>query len=150
MILQSLLYCISLCGAEGRRLLPWYLQVFSHPFPLPFSLHTWYHICLSKTKGNTKIGVGAKSQPQPWIRDLTHGMERYLHVPGTEKPKLRKLFRFNEIRTHKQCVPIRPDLTKKFERYCFIVDLKVDFSKFNGFKSLLTLLWPQQSNSTAW
>lgn len=134
MILQSLLL-------QGPKLLPHpdvelratdfcldTCRSFSHRFPLPFIPHTWYHFCLSITEGNTKhVGVGAKSQPQPWIRDLAHGMDRYLHAPGTEKPKLREWFRVNETHTNNQHVSIRPDLENKFERYCFISDLKVYF-----------------------
>lgn len=126
MILQSPLL-------QGPKLLPhldvelraadFYLDTcrsFSHHFPLPFTPHTLYHFCLSKTERNTKhMGVGAKSQPQPWMRDLAHDMDRYLHAPGTEKPKLRKWFRVNESHTNNQCVSVRPVLNNKFERYLF-------------------------------
>lgn len=148
MILQSLLL-------QGPRLLP-HVDVelraadfildtcrsSSHPFPLPFIPHTLVALLLEQNRRKHQAyGVGAKSQPQPWIKALAHRMERCLHDPETEKPKLRKWFRVHEAHTNNQCVSIRPDLTNKFKRYWFISDLKVDFSNFNVFKSLLTVLW---------
>lgn len=143
MILQSLLL------QWPRLLWSWEQQTFalipaglfhtlflSHPFPLPFMPHILVPLLLEQNRRKHQAhGVGEKSQPQPWVRALAYGMERYLHGPETEKPKLRKWFRANEAHTNNHCVSIRPDLTNKFEGYWFVSDLKTDFSNFNVYKS---------------
>lgn len=84
--------------------------------------------------------VGAEYQPQLWIRVWLMGWRGTPVTLGPRKQSWENDW-VNEAHANNQCVSIGPDLTNKFERYWFISDLKVSFSTFNAFKTLLTILW---------
>lgn len=68
----------------------------------------------AKRKETPSTEVDAKSQTQPRVKDLADAMGRYLHDPGTKKPKLSKWLRVNVICTDDQCLSIRSELTNNF------------------------------------